>query len=208
MNIGLTFDLKEKVFTGQGSPEAALEEYDSPETVNGISAVLESLGHSVVRLGCGSEFLENVRKSKVDMVFNIAEGLGHYRSREAQVPSVLEMLEIPYVGSDPLCLAVSLDKPLTKKIIKALEIPTPDWRVISSLHELHKVDWHEFSFPGFVKPAQEGSSKGGRLNSRVDTSHQAVEMIERLLKDYRQPVMIKEFFGGEEVKAGVSGNSA
>jgi D-alanine-D-alanine ligase len=206
MRIGLTFDLKEKVLLGHGSPEDALEEYDSPETVNGISSVLESLGHTVIRLGGGSEFLENVQRNKVDIVFNIAEGLGNYRSREAQVPAVLEMLDIPYVGSDPLCLAVSLDKPLTKKIIKSMGIPTPDWRVIANLHDLHKIDWHEFGFPGFVKPAQEGSSKGVRLNSRVDTSHQAVEMIERLLNDYKQPVMIEEYIGGEEITVGVTGN--
>ncbi len=208
MKIGLTYDLKEKISLGHGYPEDALEEYDSPETVNGISAVLESLGHTVVRLGGGIEFLENVQKNRVDIVFNIAEGLGNYRGREAQVPSVLEMLDIPYVGSDPLCLAVSLDKPLTKKIIKSTGIPTPDWRVIRNLHELHKIDWQHFNFPGFVKPSQEGSSKGVRLNSRVDTSRQAVEMIERLLNDYRQPVMIEEYIGGEEITVGITGNSS
>jgi D-alanine-D-alanine ligase len=206
MKIGLTYDLKEAIKPGHGLPDDALEEYDSPETVNGISSVLESLGHSVVRLGGGVEFLDNVRKSGVDIVFNISEGLGNYRSREAQVPSVLEMLDIPYVGSDPLCLAVSLDKSLTKKIIKTLGIPTPDWRVIHNQHELRKIDWQAFSFPGFVKPAQEGSSKGVRLNSRVDTSRQAEELIEKLLADYRQPVMIEEYVGGEEITVGITGN--
>jgi len=206
MNIGLAFDLKDKILPGHGSPEDALEEYDSPETVNGISAVLESLGHSVTRLGGGIEFMDNVRKSGVDIVFNIAEGLGNYRSREAQVPSILEMLDIPYVGSDPLCLAVSLDKPLTKKIVNSIGIPTPEWHVISNRHDLHKIDWNDFNFPGFVKPAREGSSKGVRLNSRVDTSRQAAEMIEKLLNDYKQPVMIEEYVGGEEITVGITGN--
>ena len=53
----------------------------------------------------------------MDFVFNIAEGRGNYRSREAQVPSILEMLNIPYSGSDPLTLSVCLDKPLTKKLV-------------------------------------------------------------------------------------------
>ncbi len=92
MKVGLAYDLKKDVMASQSQPEDALEEYDSLETVDGIAAVLESLGHTVVRLGGGRDFLANVLQNSVDFVFNIAEGRGNYRSREAQVPSVLEML--------------------------------------------------------------------------------------------------------------------
>jgi len=116
MRIGLAYDIKAAA-TGYHAVEDAQEEYDSPETVAIISAALEQGGHQVVRLGGGEQFLENIRAEKVDMVFNIAEGRGIFRSREAQVPSVLEMLGIPYTGSDPQCLAICLDKPLTKKLV-------------------------------------------------------------------------------------------
>jgi len=207
MKIGLSYDLKENIAVKQGFPDDALEEYDSPETVNGISGVLEELGHEVLRLGGGPEFLDNIRKTKPDMVFNISEGLGNYRSREAQVPSVLEMLDIPYIGSDPLCLAVSLDKPLTKKLVKAIGISTPNWLVINDSSELPYLGLHDFRFPGFIKPVQEGSSKGVRLISRVDNIEQAVELIQKLLNDYRQPVMIEEFVAGDEITVGITGNN-
>ena len=116
MRIGLTYDLKEKVPVSQDHPVDALEEYDSRETLDAIAAVLSSLGHSTIYLGGGIDFLTSVVREKVDFVFNIAEGLGVYRSREAQVPGVLEMLDIPYSGSDPQCLAICLDKPLTKQL--------------------------------------------------------------------------------------------
>src|SRR5512137_1704361 len=100
MKIGLSFDLKEAVSLGKDQPEDALEEYDSLETVDALQAAIEAKGHTVVKLGGGREFLNHILREKVDFVFNISEGLGSYRSREAQVPSVLEMLDIPYSGAD------------------------------------------------------------------------------------------------------------
>ncbi len=105
MIIGLSYDLKDKVPDPQGKMEDALVEYDSTETVDAIARVIEAHNHSVVKLGGGREFLNNVLGQKIDFVFNFAEGLGNYRSREAQVPAVLEMLGVPYSGSDPLSLA-------------------------------------------------------------------------------------------------------
>ena len=118
-------------------------------------------------------FIRNILDEKVDIVFNIAEGRGTYRSREAQVPSILEMLDIPYVGSDPECLAVCLDKPLTKKLLKLAGIPTPEWRMIANRQELKETHWEGFPFPAIVKPAYEGSSKGIHPNSLVDSPKQA-----------------------------------
>jgi D-alanine-D-alanine ligase len=207
MIVGLTYDLKEKITFEQDFPEDALEEYDSPETVKGLARILELNGFAVVKLGGGKEFLNNILNSQVDIVFNISEGLGNYRSREAQVPAVLEMLNIPYVGSDPLCLAVCLDKPLTKKIVTLANIPTPKWIVINSLNELSEIDWSSFTFPAFIKPVHEGSSKGIRLSSRVEDDRQARELAIKILKDYQQPVMIEQFIDGDEITVGIMGNS-
>ena len=118
MRIGLSFDLKTLPKEGakHHTTDDAFEEYDSPETIEIISGAIEKKGHRTVRLGGGVQFLDSIRREKVDIVFNIAEGRGNYRSREAQAPSVLEMLGIPYTGSDPQCLAICLDKPVTKKL--------------------------------------------------------------------------------------------
>jgi D-alanine-D-alanine ligase len=206
MRIGLSYDLKEEINPGQASPEDALEEYDSPKTIELIGAALEAGGNSVVRLGGGREFLNNILSQNVDIVFNIAEGRGNYRSREAQVPSVLEMLNIPYTGSDPQCLAICLDKPLTKKIVAGAGVYTPNWRVITDNKGLNEISWDGFSFPAIIKPAHEGTSKGIRLGSLAHSPEQTLEIVAGVLERYCQPVMVEEFIDGEEVTVGIIGN--
>lgn len=206
MRIGLSFDLKTAVAEQYGVDDA-LEEYDSPETVDIITAAFQSRGHEVVRLGGGEQFLDNIRREKVDIVFNIAEGRGSYHSREAQVPSVLEMLDIPYTGSDPQCLAVCLDKPVTKKLVAVEGVITPRWLVIEEKEDILKIVREDVSFPVIIKPAYEGSSKGIRLTSIAHDINEATEEVSRLMHDYHQPVMVEEFVDGDEVTVGIVGNS-
>ena len=207
MRIGLSYDLKETITPQQGSCDDAYEEYDSSETVELIAASLEAEGHAVTMLGGGRQFLGKILREKVDFVFNIAEGRGTYRSREAQVPSILEMSDIPYSGSDPQCLAICLDKPLTKRLVASEGVSTPTWRVINDRQELHEIESCRFPFPAIIKPAYEGSSKGIRLTSLVENPRQAIEVMESLFDKYHQPAMIEKVIPGDEVTVGITGNS-
>lgn len=207
MQIGLSYDLKEAIPLILDSPDDAFEEYDTVETVEIIVSALEAKGHTVVKLGGGIEFVDNVRRSKVDIVFNIAEGRGTYRSREAQVPSILEMLDIPYTGSDPQCMSICLDKQLSKKLVAATGISTPQWLVIANEEELSQASWDKFPFPAIIKPSYEGSSKGICLDSIVNNLEQAFRTVRKLLADYRQPVMVEGFITGDEITVGLIGNS-
>ena len=152
--------------------------------------------------------MDNIQREKVDIVFNIAEGRGNYRSREAQVPSVLEMLDIPYTGSDPYCLTVCLDKSLAKKLVAAEGISTPKWLTIADGEDISRKSLECFPYPAIVKPAYEGSSKGIRLTSLVYNPNQAREEATRILDVYQQPVMVEEFIDGDELTVGIVGNSA
>ncbi len=210
MRIGLSFDLKEAVkesLSSEGQPEDALEEYDSRETVKGIAAAIEEMGHATTLLGGGRGFLSSIQKEDVDLVFNIAEGLGNYRSREAQIPSILELLGVPYTGSDPLALAVSLDKAVTKSLVSLAGVMTPRWQVVRDVDEIKDVDWTSFPFPVFVKPLHEGSSKGIRAGSKIDSPLQLLDSAAGLLERYRQPVIVEEFIYGDEITTGVIGTS-
>jgi D-alanine-D-alanine ligase len=207
MKIGLSYDLKETVALKDEHPDDALEEYDSRETVDGLKTAIEALGHMVVKLGGGREFLNTVLKEKVDFVFNISEGLGNYRGREAQVPSVLEMLDIPYSGADPQCLAVCLDKNLTKKIVSWENIPTPRWVILEGQDQLKGTDWNSLPYPAFIKPIWEGSSKGIRQNSLVREPADIASRATEILARYQQPVLIEEFIPGDEITVGISGNT-
>ena len=207
MRIGLAFDLKDDFQPGQDIPEDAFEEYDSLDVVNAIAAGLHALGHHTLLLGGGRKFVSKILRSKVDFVFNIAEGRGNLRSREAQVPAILEMLDIPYSGSDPQTLAITLDKPLAKQLVSAAGVATPPWLLIGSLKALEAVSSRDFPLPAFIKPAFEGSSKGIRLTSRADTAARARALTRRLLAEYKQPALIEKYIEGDEVTVGVVGNS-
>ena len=206
MRIGLSYDLKEDLTLGEGLPDDAFEEYDSLETVEELDKAITAQGHEVVRLGGGRDFAERVLVSKVDFVFNIAEGRGNYRAREAQVPAILEMLDIPYSGSDPLTLALALEKSLTKQLVAERGVATPRWHLINSPSDVDELDWSTLSFPVFVKPAHEGSSKGIRPASRIETLASLREAVQTQFATYAQPIMVEEFIAGDEITVGMVGN--
>src|SRR5262245_64035930 len=99
MLIGLAFDVKSELDLA-GHPDDWQEEFDSPATVAAIRAALEANGHRVIELGDGRRLIQQLLNETPDLVFNIAEGVGIGRCREARVPAVCELLEIEYTGSD------------------------------------------------------------------------------------------------------------
>jgi D-alanine-D-alanine ligase len=202
MHIGLTFDLKSAHSSG---PDDLQEEYDSPETIESIAAVLRGLGHRVEKLGDGPELLRKLLHDPPEFVFNIAEGQGVGRCREARVPAVLEMLRIPYSGSDPLTMAVTLDKDCAKRFVQSHGVLVP-WGVTLDIDQSPDELTVSGRFPLLVKPAWEGSSKGIRNRCLVDGSNQLRQVVASLRSDHRQPLLIEEFVVGDELTVGVLGN--
>jgi D-alanine-D-alanine ligase len=138
-----------------------------------------------------------------DLVFNICEGMCG-RAREAQVPALLEAYDIPCVFSDPLVLALSLDKALTKTVLRASGIPTPDFAVIAELPDIDSV---ALPFPVFAKPLAEGTGKGVTPASRISDRRALREVCQDLLARFRQPVLVERFLPGREFTIGVLGTA-
>jgi D-alanine-D-alanine ligase len=207
MKIGIAYNLREEVPEVPGAPIDHAEEFDSPATIDALAAVLEGAGHRVSRLGFGRGFLGRMLADPPDLVFNIAEGL-EGRSREAQVPAVCEMLGVPCTGSDPLTLALTLDKDLAKRVVASRGLATPRHLLIERLEQLPAGDAPGgLAFPLIVKPAWEGSSKGVRLGSRVTTPAALAEQVAFVLAGYGGPALVEEFCEGEEFTVGVHGNA-
>lgn len=203
MDIGIAFDLKSD-HLGDGGPDDRFEEFDSESTVAAIVEVLIAQGHRPRPLGSGRRFLEDVLANPPELVFNFAEGFGT-RSREAHVPAVCEMLSIPVTHSDPLTLAVTLDKAMAKRLVAACGVATPRFAVVET--PAHAEDL-PLQFPVIAKPLFEGSSMGIRRRSRaVDVAALRFE-VERLLSDYDEPVLVEEFCPGPEFTVGVLGSGA
>jgi D-alanine-D-alanine ligase len=209
MKIGITYDLKTDAPAGADVPDDHQEEFDSPTTIEAIAAVLRGLGHQVEKLGDGRPLLERLLAEPPEFVFNFAEGQGVGRSREARVPAVLEMLGIPYTGSDPLTLAVTLDKDCAKRLVAASGVRCPRGVVIGpgdDALEAVRRDNGAFTYPALVKPAWEGSSKGIRAKCLVDGPRELAEAVAWLRRDHRQPILAEEFVAGDELTVGMIGN--
>jgi D-alanine-D-alanine ligase len=212
MRIGITFDLKTEPpaadALGRRLPDDLHEEFDSPGTIEAIAAVLRGLGHEVQMLGDGRELLEQLLADPPDFVFNIAEGQGISRSREARVPAVLEMLGIPYSGSDPLTLAATLDKDCTRRLAASAGILVPAGFVLEHHEALTAANslLSGLHYPLIVKPAWEGSSKGIRYRSVVGSWAELAEVVDAVRQDYQQPILVEEFIEGDELTVGVVGN--
>jgi len=203
LRVGVTYNLRKDFAHSENQPVDSLEEFDAEETIDAMKAVLEGEGHEVIKLGGGPGLIDRLKQTALDIVFNIAEGF-QGRNREAHIPALLEFMNIPYTGSDPLTLSVTLDKSMAKRIVMSEAIPTPRFRKVRGLEDLHRLD---LSYPLFVKLCDEGSSKGVRLNSRVGDRNALEERVGWLLKTYGPPVLVEEFVSGPEFTLGVLGNA-
>ncbi len=202
VKIGLTYDLKEDYTLKENEPKDKYAEFDTNEVVEEIIQALVSGGHKVVRIGDGKNLLKRIKDEKFDIIFNIAEGF-YGRGRESQVPAILEMLQIPYVGADSLTLGITLDKVATKKILSYHNIPTPRFMEVKNLSDLK--DFY-LSFPVIAKLRYEGSSKGMADEAFCRDLKQLKKRCKWLIATYRQPVLVEEFISGKEFTVGIIGN--
>jgi D-alanine-D-alanine ligase len=176
-------------------------EWDTWETINAVRDAIAAL-HEVTLIEADKNAFEKFREEKFDIVFNIAEGFNGV-SREAQIPSILDMLQIPYTGSDPLTLATCLDKARTKEILSYHKIPNAKFLLVHRLEQIKETD---FIYPLMVKPVSEGSSKGIFTSSFVKNSSDLNNEVKRILGEYNQPALIEEFLPGREFTVAIIGN--
>jgi D-alanine-D-alanine ligase len=148
--------------------------------------------------------IDRLRQASVDIVFNIAEGL-RGRNREAHIPALLEFLNIPYTGSDPLTLSLTLDKAMAKRIVMSQEVPTPRFKKVEGMEDLDDLG---LRYPLFVKLCYEGSSKGVRLDSKILDPQSLRGKARDLLETYGSPLLVEEFVRGPEFTVGILGNDA
>ncbi len=199
LSIGLSFNAKKNNSSKFGDKYA---EFDDIKTIHSIKSAIESAGHQVILLEANKTFIKKVTRKKIDLVFNIAEGI-EGKSRESHVPSILEMLQIPYTGSGVLTQALTLDKRRTKEILSYHKIPNAKFQLIDkNKFILNK----NLKFPLIVKPNSEGSSKGITNNSLVQNKKELNKQVKKILNDYSQEALIEEYLPGREFTVGMIGN--
>lgn len=217
MNVALTFNVKpeRETFTEEVSPLLSdsntqlqrsvdtYAEWDTWETIHAVKTALETY-HNVQLIEADHDAYEKLKKCQCDIVFNIAEGFNGI-SREAQIPAMLEMLNLPYTGSDPLTLSICLDKARTKEILSYHKIPNAKFILVDRLDQIKDI---RLNFPLIVKPVGEGSSKGIYSSSFVNNEKELSREVKRITIEYNQPALIEEFLSGREFTVAIIGNDS
>jgi D-alanine-D-alanine ligase len=187
----------------EGVPPDAFADFDHIETIDAIRGALETDGHQTVFIQADMDLPFALRDEKPDICFNIAEGLGG-DAREAQVPALLEMLQIPYTGSRILANGISLDKTLTKRIWRDRRLPVAPFQEFNTGDEPLRTD---LEFPLFVKPAREGTGMGVDMNAIVNNESELRERAQYIINTYQQPALVETFLPGREFTVGILGRS-
>jgi D-alanine-D-alanine ligase len=204
MTIGLTYDLRSE-YLARGYSEEETAELDRDDTVAAIEEAVRRAGHTAVRIGSAGALAERLSKNqRWDLVFNICEGL-YGLGREALVPAMLDAHRIPYTFSDPAVLGLCLHKALTKRVVRDLGVPTPDFAVVEQPED---ADGVRLAYPLFAKPLAEGTGKGIDAASKIETPEALKKTCADLLTRFRQPVLVEEFLPGREFTAGIVGTGA
>ncbi len=146
------------------------------------------------------EFMPRVIKGEQSgLVFNVSYGI-QGQARYTHVPSILEMVGIPYVGSGPLAHGLALDKVVAKMLFRQHGIPTPDFVVLNS-PEIEQID---LTFPLIVKPKNEAVSFGIKIVKNHEELREAVVFI---MDHFQQAVLVEEYIKGREINVGLLGNN-
>jgi D-alanine-D-alanine ligase len=187
-----------------GLPDDAFEEYDRAETIAAVAKALEGAGAEVHRVPADPRLPSRLTEGRFDFAFNMAEGQGR-RCREAVPAAVCELLSLPYTGSDPLTLAVTLDKAVARRVVSP-DVPVARGVLVESEADGELLE--RLPYPVFVKPNDEGSSKGIGPDALAADPAAAARVCRRLSDEYGCAALVEEFLAGAEITVGVVGNGA
>ena len=177
------------------------------KTIKRISDALKKGGHSVIAFEGDKDLVDRleqfmprvVKGERPGMVFNVSYGI-QGQARYTHVPSILEMVGIPYVASGPLAHSLALDKVVTKMILRQHDLPTPDFAVLDT----PEAPPPALEYPLIVKPKNEAVSFGLRIVHNQDELREGAGVI---FEKYRQPVLVERYIEGREINVGLLGNN-
>lgn len=182
------------------------KEHYSEKAVERVAKALEKGGHTVKVIDGNMNFIDELKNfmprvvagERPGMVFNMAYGI-QGQNRYTHVPSMLEMLGIPYVGSGPEAHAVVQDKVMTKIVLQKHNVPTPGFWVFTSPDD----KFNDLKFPVIVKPKLESTSMGMKIVNNWDDLQDAVK---EQKEKYAQDILVEQFIPGREFAVGLIGN--
>jgi D-alanine-D-alanine ligase len=147
--------------------------------------------------------IQELKDANVDLVFNVCERINNSSLLEPHAASLLDILQIPYTGSNPFTLGLCMDKIRVKKLLAHHNIPTPNWDYVYSVDDEVSED---LTFPLIVKPAMSDNSIGVTNDSVVINKEQLAIQIKKILTEYHVPALIEEYIAGDEYDVSILGS--
>ncbi|MEM9070938.1 MAG: D-alanine--D-alanine ligase [Myxococcota bacterium] len=169
----------------------------SISTGNAIFEALRSRGYDAHKIYVDADIDQVLRQSPIDVAFIALHGT---YGEDGCIQGLLEVLGIPYTGSDVLASALAFDKVKAKELFRLYNVPTPPYYTLSAgdleaLEERHG----SFGFPAFVKPRRAGSSVGAGRANDLATLHARCEEAVR----FDDSILVERFVAGREVAVGL-----
>lgn len=177
------------------------------QTINKIRDAIKAGGYQVKTFEGDKNIIRRLEEfmpsvisgERPGLVFNLSYGI-QGRARYTHIPSILEMLGVPYVGSGPQTHAIALDKVVTKIILKEKGLPTPRFAVLANPEETLTED---FSYPLIVKPKDEAVSFGLRIVNNEEELREGARVIYDM---FQGATLVEEYIEGREINVGLLGN--
>lgn len=172
----------------------------SMQTGEAVLAALDGRGYHVVPIFVDRDVDLVLRQSAIDVAFIALHG--RY-GEDGCIQGLLELLGIPYTGSDVLASALAMHKVKAKEIFRLRNLPTPPYYVLTRAHEADIPARHgDFGFPAVVKPVGEGSSVGVELVGDMD---ELVAACERAFC-FDSELLVERYIRGQEISVAVLGD--
>lgn len=198
--IGVLFNYPEKPIKGESADYVA--DLEIQDQVNAVQASIDKIGYDYKIFALKDDIENIVRELKLfkpDTVINLCEGAFGDSHMEMYVPSILELLKIPYTGSPPLSLGLCQNKGLAKDIMMANDITTPKYSILKDFK-----DWKDnLSYPLFVKPLIEDASLGISKESYVKNEDALKNRVRYITHNYNQPALVEKYVYGREINVSI-----
>jgi D-alanine-D-alanine ligase len=171
----------------------------------GIEKALKARGYKVSFYDFNdvAKAFNDLKVSDVDLVFNVCERINDSSLLEPHVASLLDVLKIPYTGSNPFTLSLCIDKIRVKKLLSYHKIPTPEWDYIYTLEDKVRSD---LKFPLIVKPANTDNSIGITNDSVVKDEVELQKQLRYVVEELGRPALIEEYIEGDEYDVSILGS--
>jgi len=172
--------------------------------VEAVEKALAEAGYPTIRIPFTrdlSSFMQKMRDAKVRMAFNLCETVDEDPQFAGHAAAVLELMEIPFTGSPSLALMLTTDKLMTKRLLRAMGIRTPDYVVFDHFGSFHPA---VLKYPVIAKPRYQDASIGIDQESVFESKEKLLQRIEGLYARFGT-LLVEEFVKGREFNVSLFG---